>query len=191
MNNTKSASTPIIFRVTPPAGTTLKVKDLKQMAVDEKDVIKLCIAKALQNDDGSISTIAGISNQQVEIEVILNGMASRSNLGSVGYFMGWTCGAVALPGLPTKLTVYGVDADGKPVETKENDTVGFNEPTVYVEFVFDDGAQTGELRCYVNNNYTVQPGTMTGAFPIDHYGDIRTPIPTACHADVDEASINA
>lgn len=188
MNTAKNASTPIIFRVTPPTGTTLKVKDLKQKAVEERDRIKLNIAKAYQNPDGSISAIAGISDQLTEIEVILNGMASRSNLGSVGHFMGWTCGAATLPGLPTKLTVF--DDNGQPLAAKEDDTIGFNEPTVYVEFVFDDGAQTGELRCYVNSNYAVQPGTMTGAFPIDHYGDIRTPIPTACHAAIDEASIN-
>lgn len=188
MNIIQKAATPLVFRITPPQNITYATIDLKQKAVEELDSIKLNVSKALQNADGSISPITGISDQLTEIEVILNGMCSRNNRGTVAQFMGWTCGAVTLPGLPTKLTVF--DDNGQPLPDKKDDAAGFNEDTVYVEFVWDEGSQTGELRRYSNSQYDVRPGTMTKVFPVDSYGDDKSPVPTGCHAPVDESSIN-
>lgn len=189
MNTITKGTSPIILKVVPVAGTTYKINQLWDLARDAEDPIKLAVSKVLQKDDGSVAAIENVSDKTVEIEAILNGAIARNNRGTVAIFLAHTCDPAKLPGKDTRVAI--LDDKGQPTGAKEVDDVGFNGDSTFIQFIWDEGSQTGEIRRYVNSKFDVAMGTMSKVFPIDDMSTDCTPVPTGCRRPVSEDDINA
>lgn len=182
MNTVKKGTSPIILRVAPDKNSPYKIEDLWAKSLPScHDRIKLMVYKAYEAPNGVTVFIDNVSDKGTEIELEINGAAARNSRGTAAMFMGHICGAVNLPGKPIRVSLPS---------SKEDDTIGFTEPTTFISFVWEEGSQTGEIRRYINSAYDVNLGTMHAGFPIDDPGDDRTPVPSGCIKPVQEDDIN-
>lgn len=189
-NNVKKALSPIILKITAPdPDKRISVKELFDAAADGKKLIEFQVTKAVQDADGFMSPIDGVSNEApVKIEVVLNGAEYRNSRGTVGLFKGYTTEAVTLPGRRS-IRVTTLDDNGKESGKDDDDTcLG---AMTFVQLAFDEGSQSGEIRRYANSEFDVKLGSMTKTFPIDDPDDTTTPLPMVCRNPVREDDINA
>lgn len=184
----KKGQSPIIIRVgSADKNTKLTVEELWAKSAPKcHDHVQLKLFKAYEDpQSGATTFIDDISDKETEIEMEINGAIARNSRGTVAMFLGHICGPVTLPGKDIRIS------EMSDPNKKDDDKVGFSEATTFVQFIWDEGSQTGEIRRYINSAFDVRLGTMHAGFPIDNPEDDRTPVPAGCIKPVKEDDINA